>query len=48
MDKLKVKELKAIIKTYNFQKPITGMKKAELKAYVIHLQQKGRRITRFI
>ena len=41
MDKLKVKELKAIIKTYNFQKPITGMKKAELKAYVIHLQQKG-------
>ena len=41
MDKLKVKDLKAIVKTYKFQKPITGMKKSELKAYVIHLQQKG-------
>ena len=41
MDKLKVKDLKATIKTYKFQKPITGLKKAELKAYVTHLQQNG-------
>ena len=35
--KLKVKDLKAIIKKYPKHKPITGMKKAELKAYAISL-----------
>ena len=41
MDKLKINDLKAIIKQYVFQKPITRMKKAELKAYAIHLQANG-------
>ena len=29
------------MKTYKFQKPITGLKKTELKAYVTHLHQNG-------
>ena len=39
--KLNVKELKAIIKQYRKEKPITGMKKAELQAHVSHLQKNG-------
>jgi hypothetical protein len=39
--KLNVKELKAIIKQYRKEKPITGMKKAKLQAHAGHLQKNG-------
>jgi hypothetical protein len=44
MDKLKVKDLKLIIKKYKKEKPISGMKKEDLKEHVEHLKINGKLI----